>query len=51
MNGTALSAGAYTTQTSYVLASGASIRFNYLVSGNRICVIQVDVMVEKDQIF
>ncbi len=43
MNGTALSAGAYTTQTSFVLASGASIRFNYLVSGNRICIIQVDV--------
>ena len=47
MNGTALNADVYTTATSYVLASGASVRFYYSVNGNRICNIQVDVNGKK----
>lgn len=43
MSGVALSETVYDVRTSYVLASGASVRFNYAVSGNRICIIQVDV--------
>ena len=43
MSGVALSETVYDVRTSYVLASGASVRFNYVVSGNRICHIQVDV--------
>ena len=42
MNGTAL-ANAYTVSNAYVLASGASVRFLYSVSGDKIGNIMVDI--------
>ena len=47
ISGVALNANVYSVQTSYVLASGASVRFYRAVSGNRICYLQVDVNGQK----
>ena len=47
ISGVALNANVYSVQTSYVLASGASVRFYHAVSGNRICYLQVDVNGQK----
>ena len=43
MSGVALNSNVYNIETSYVLASGASVRFYYAVNGNRICFLMVDV--------
>ena len=47
MSGVALNSNVYNIETSYVLASGASVRFYYAVNGNRICFLMVDVNGQK----
>ena len=47
MSGVALNSNVYDIKTSYVLASGASVRFYYAVNGNRICFLMVDVNGKK----
>ena len=47
ISGVALNANVYSVQTSYVLASGASVRFYRAVNGNRICFLMVDVNGKK----
>lgn len=47
MNGTALTNASYTALTSYVLASGSSVRLSYTVDGQKIANLMVDVNGKK----